>query len=176
MRGFPQTGVGSRRRKGRRWPALVLVALLVLGAWSFAGRLFEGQLPAKTKSVSGGFADISVSEQDRAYPPPDTDLFRTRPRRVYVYVVVRDLSVSGRGGVEASVTRKTSGPLLSRLSSTGLRVRGQPSRQLYAAGRGVSGVLRFVVSSNSGKLPEGLYEVRVRSAGGGEAWKSFLVR
>ncbi|WP_273846264.1 hypothetical protein [Rubrobacter calidifluminis] len=179
MSRIPQTASGGKARRGRWWPAFVLGALLVLAAWFFAGRLFGLQLPAKTKEVSGGFASVSVSTQDRAYPPPDTQVFRGRPRRIYVYVVVRDLRTSGGEGVAVSVTRETSGSLFTRLlpgGGRGLKVYARPDRQLYAQRHGVSGVLRFVVSDGAGDgLPEGLYEVRVRSAGGA-ACESFLIR
>ena len=179
MTALPNT---KTRGAGRRWPVLVLlvVALAALALVLESFLRAEDFTPGE-EIVSASIRDVSVSAQDRLYPPPDVNYFGERPETVFVYLSVEDLPTGEdmRARVERSGSSSAISLLLGREDE--IEALDEQEDQLSSGEGGASGVVKFALRARSGDpLPPGNYKVEISGALGGEAGapavrKSFVV-
>ena len=171
----------TTKAAGRRWPLFVLVAvaLVALALLVEAFLRAEGFSPGEEIS-SPAIRDVSVSEQDSLYPPPDVGRFRERPQAIFVYLSVED--VPDVEDLEARVERSGSASAFSLLFGRGPRIGvvDEQEDQLSSGEGGASGIVKFALKTRSGEpVPPGNYTLEVRGEGSGEgvvlARKSFVV-
>jgi len=163
----------------RSWPlfALVAVALVALALLVEAFLRAESFSPGEEISAPT-IRDVSVSEQDRLYPPPDVGRFRERPETVFVYLTVDDLpnveDLEAR--VEKSGNASVFGLLFGR--GAGIEAVDEQEDQLSSDDGGASGIVKFALRTRSGEpVPPGNYTLEIHGAGGSAAAarKSFVV-
>ena len=168
----------------RRWPGVVLVAVVLVAL----ALLVEAFLRAESFSPgedipAPGIRDISVSEDDSLYPPPDVSRFDGRPETIFVYLSVND--VPAVEDLEARVRRSGNASAFALLFGRGPEIRAvdEQEDQLSSGEGGASGIVKFALKTPSGEpVPSGNYTLEVRGVGGvgpGEgavlARKSFVV-
>ena len=172
------------RGAGRQWPLYVLVAVALVAM----GLVVESFLRAEEfapgeEIVSPSIRDVSVSAEDRLYPPPDVNYFTQRPETVFVYMSVEDLPTGE--DMRAEVRRAGNGSALSLLlgGEDELEAFDEQQDQLSSAGEagGASGVVKFALKTRSGEpVPPGNYTVEISIPTGGQTGapavrKSFVV-
>ena len=170
MTALPNT---KTRGAGRRWPFYVLVAVALVAV----GLVVESFLRAEDftpgeELVSPSIRDVSVSAENRLYPPPDVNYFGERPETVYVYLSVEDLPTGE--DMRARVQRSGSGSAFSLFfgRDDGIEAVDEQEDQLSSGGEddGASGVVKFALQTRSGDpIPPGNYIVEISGAPGGEA-------
>lgn len=179
MTALPNT---KTRGAGRRWPLFVLVAaaLVALGLGVESFLRAEDFTPGEEIS-SPSIRDVSVSAENRLYPPPDVNYFGERPETVYVYLSVEDLPTGEdmRARVQRSGSRSALSMLFGR--EDGIEAVDEQEDQLSSRGQdgGASGVVKFALQARSGEpIPPGNYTVEITGARGGEAAvrKLFVVQ
>ena len=182
MTALPNT---KTRGAGRRWPLYVLiaVALVALGLVVESFLRAEDFTPGE-EIVSPNIRDVSVSAENRLYPPPDVNYFGERPETVFVYLSVEDLPTGE--DMRAEVRRSGSGSALALFfgENDGIRAVDEQEDQLSLGGDGggASGVVKFALKTRSGEpVPPGNYTVEISVPSGGEAGgpavrKSFVVQ
>lgn len=109
MTALPNT---KTRGAGRRWPIYVLMAVALVALWLVVESFLraEGFTPGE-EIVSPNIRDVSVSAENRLYPPPDVNYFGERPETIYVYLSVEDLPTGE--DMRARVQRSGSGSAFS---------------------------------------------------------------
>ena len=162
---------------GRRWPlfALVAVALVALALVVEAFVRAESFSPREEIS-SPSIRDVSVSEQDRLYPPPDVGRFRGRPETVFVYLSVED--VPSVRGLEARVERTGSASVFSFILArgAGIEVVDEQGDQLSSDEGGASGIVKFALRARSGEpVPPGNYTLEIHGPRDGAVARKFFV-
>jgi hypothetical protein len=176
MRVLPET---ATRKVDNRWPGYVL-AVLALAALLLAATalLRGGNFSPGERLYAPEFKGIAVSAEDTSYPSSDVLRFGGRPEVVYVYLSVEDLPRDSH--LEAKVERSGRLSALSWLLLGGgdrLEVSDGQEEPLGPSAKGVSGVVKFAVRTESGDpLPQGNYTVSVYSAGDVAARKYFAIR
>ena len=157
----------AARGANRRWPLYVLVAAALAALFLLVETFLRAQEFSPREEINApGIKDISVSEQDGLYPPPDVSNFTERPEAVFVYLSVEDLP-SGED-MEARVEREGSGSAFSLLLGRGDRIEvlDEQEDQLSKGSNGSTGVVKFAVRTGSGEpVPPGNYILNVYGPG-----------
>ncbi|MDP9454467.1 MAG: hypothetical protein CYG60_23260 [Actinobacteria bacterium] len=179
MTALPNT---KTKGAGRRWPLFVLfvVALVALALVLESFLRAEDFTPGE-EIVSPSIRDVSVSAEDRLYPPPDVNYFGQRPEKVFVYLSVEDLPTGE--DMRARVARSGSSSALSLLfgQEDEIQALDEQEDQLSSGEGGASGIVKFALQARSGDpLPPGNYTVEISDGLGGESGapavrKSFVV-
>lgn len=149
---------------GRRWPIVVLVAM-VLVALALLVEAFlraEGFSPGE-ELPGAGIQDISVSERDSLYRPPDVGRLRRQPETIFVYLTIND--VTGVEDMTAQVERSGSASAFSLLfgPEAELEAVDEQDDQLSTDEGGASGIVKFALKTRSGEpVPPGNYTLEVR--------------
>jgi hypothetical protein len=159
---IPDTSTaGAPDKAGGRGMLLPVVALaLLILAVPAAVFVFGGGGSGGGEFVSGGVTDITVSAEERDYPPEDVRRFEEPPAAVYVYLTVENMDVGS--GVEARVER-------SGFFSGGLQVVDEEDDRLVTGAEGASGLLRFSVREEGGaSLRPGAYTLSIHRGDGTE--------
>ena len=156
--------------------ALVLVALALLVEAFLRAESF---LPGEDISAPG-IRDISVSENDGLYPPPDVSRFDGRPETIFVYLSVHD--VPAVEDLEARVERSGSVSAFALLFGRDPQIEAvdEQEDQLSSGENGASGIVKFALKTSSGEpVPSGNYTLEIGGGGSAEgpvlARKSFVV-
>ncbi len=151
----------------RRWPLYVLVAValaaLALGVEAF---LRAENFSPKEEIVSPGVRDITVSEVNGLYPPPDTGRCTAPPETVFVYLSVEDLP--GVEDMEARAERVGSGSVFSLIIGRGAEneLLDEQEDQLSGGENGSTGIVKFALKTRSGDpVPPGNYTVEIYGPG-----------
>lgn len=170
------------RGAGRRWPLYVISAVVLVALWLVVESFLRAEnFTPREEIISPNIRDVSVSAENRLYPPPDVNYFTQRPGTVFVYLSVEDLPTGE--DMRAQVLRSGSGSALSLLfgQDDGIQAFDEQEDQLSSGAGGASGVVKFALKTRSGKpVPPGNYTVEIFGALGGEATapavrKSFIV-
>ena len=179
MTALPNT---KTRGAGRRWPIFVLlvvaIAALALVLESFLRA--EDFTPGE-EIIAPSIRDVSVSAEDRLYPPPDVNYFGERPEKVFVYLSVEDLPTGEDMRARVERSGSSSGIALLLGQDDEIEALDEQEDQLSSGESGASGIVKFALQARSGDpLPPGNYTVEISGALGGEAdtpavRKSFVV-
>lgn len=164
----------------RRWPALVLAAVLLVALALVVEAFLRAENFSPDEDLPApGIRDISVSEDDSLYPPPDVSRFDGRPGTIFVYLSVDD--VPAVEDLVARVERSGSDSALSLLfgRGPGIEAVDEQEDQLSGGEGGASGIVKFALKTRTGQpVPPGNYTLEIRD-GSGEgavlARKSFVV-
>ena len=169
---------------GRRWPVVVLVAVVLVALALLVEAFLRAESFSPGEELPGpGIQDISVSERDSLYRPPDAGRLRGRPETVFVYLSVND--VQGVEDMTAQVERSGSASVFSLLLGRGpeLEAVDDQEDQLSSDEGGASGIVKFALETRSGEpVPPGNYTLEIRGPpeegsdeGPLRARKSFVV-
>ena len=179
MTALPNT---KSRGAGRRWPLYVILAVVLVGLWLVVESFLRAEnFTPREEIVSPNIRDVSVSAENRLYPPPDVNYFSRRPETIFVYLSVEDLPTGE--DMRAEVRRSGSGSAFSLFFAQDdeLRAFDEQEDQLSSGEGGSSGVVKFALRTSSGKpVPSGNYTMEISGAFGGGTGapavrKSFVV-
>ena len=169
MTALPNT---KTRGAGRRWPIYVLMAVAIVAMWLVVESFLRAEdFTPGEEIVSPNIRDVSVSAENRLYPPPDVNYFGERPETVYVYLSVEDLPTGE--DMRARVQRSGSGSAFSLFFGRDDEIEAvdEQEDQLSSGGGsgGASGIVKFALKTRSGEpIPPGNYTVEISGAPGGE--------
>jgi hypothetical protein len=152
----------------RRWPVFVLVAVVLVALALLVESFLRAESFSPGEELPGsGIQDISVSERDSLYRPPDSGRFRRQPEIIFVYLSVND--VPGVEDMTAQVERSGSTSVFSLLFGRGptLEAVDEQEDQLSTVEGGASGIVKFALKTRSGEpVPPGNYTLQVRGSPG----------
>ena len=152
----------------RRWPIFVLVAVVLVALALLVEAFLRAESFSPGEELPGsGIQDISVSERDSLYRPPDSGRFRRQPEIIFVYLSVND--VPGVEDMTAQVERSGSASVFSLLFGRGptLEAVDEQEDQLSTDEGGASGIVKFALKTRSGEpVPPGNYTLQVRASPG----------
>ena len=170
------------RGAGRRWPLYVILGVVLVALWLVVEAFLRTEnFTPREEIVSPNIRDVSVSAENRLYPPPDVNYFSQRPETIFVYLSVEDLPTGE--DMRAQVRRSGSGSALSLFfgEQDEIEAFDEQEDQLSSAEGGSSGVVKFALKTKSGEpVPSGNYTMEISGAFGGETGapavrKSFVV-
>lgn len=147
----------------RRWPIFVLVAVVLVALALLVEAFLRAESFSPGEELPGpGIQDISVSERDSLYRPPDNGRFPQQPEIIFVYLSVND--VPGVEDMTAQVERSGSASVFSLLFGRGpeLEAVDEQEDQLSTDEGGASGIVKFALKTRSGEpVPPGNYTVEI---------------
>lgn len=166
------------RGAGRRWPIYVLMAVAIVALWLAVESFLRAEdFTPGEEIVSPNIRDVSVSAENRLYPPPDVNHFGERPETVYVYLSVEDLPTGE--DLRAQVQRSGSGSAFSLLFGRDGEIEAvdEQEDQLSSRSGGASGIVKFALRTRSGEpIPPGNYTVEISGVPGGGSGGATAVR
>ncbi len=175
MNKLPNTTTGKATDRYHVGPVLAAVCFGVLLLAAVLS-LWPGDFSPGEELILPGAEDIAVSKEDTLYPTSDRLRFDGGAEVVYVYLRVENLATYG--DLEARVGRTSRTSALGRLlgGGGGLVVVNEGEERLSVTYGGASGVVKFAVRPESGRLPSGEYTVAVYASSGGAGESSVVAR